>query len=92
MSSSPETLDTIRRRLGWRASRRGIKEMDILVGGFAALNLLRMGAEELAAFEAILDIPDQTLLAWFTDQESCPLRTTNPMLEALLRFRPAEDV
>jgi antitoxin CptB len=82
-----ETLDTKRRKLAWRASRRGIKEMDLLVGGFAAAELARMDAAELEAFERLLDIPDQQLLAWATHQESVPEKQDSAMLRALLAFR-----
>jgi antitoxin CptB len=83
-----ETLDTKRRKLAWRASRRGIKEMDLLVGGFAAAELPRMNATELAAFAILLDIPDQQLLAWATHQETVPVEQDSPMLRALLAFQP----
>jgi antitoxin CptB len=83
-----ETLDTQRRKLAWRASRRGIKEMDLLVGGFAASRLPRMNALELARFALLLDIPDQQLLAWATKQETVPPEQDSAMLRALLAFRP----
>ncbi len=83
-----ETLDTQRRKLAWRASRRGIKEMDLLVGGFAVAELPRMNAAELEAFAILLDIPDQQLLAWATHQEPVPPEQDSPMLRALLAFRP----
>lgn len=83
-----ETLDTQRRKLAWRASRRGIKEMDLLVGGFASVELPRMNAAQLKAFERLLDIPDQQLLAWATHQEIVPDEQDSPMLRALLAFRP----
>ncbi len=83
-----DDLDTQRRKLAWRASRRGIKEMDLLVGGFAASELPRMTAMELGAFERLLDVPDQQLLVWATEQEPVPLEQDSPMLRALLAFRP----
>jgi antitoxin CptB len=83
-----ETLDTQRRKLAWRASRRGIKEMDLLVGGFAASELPGMSAEELEAFAMLLEIPDQQLLAWATQQEPVPHEQDSSMLRALLAFRP----
>jgi antitoxin CptB len=83
-----DDLNTKRRKLAWRASRRGIKEMDLLVGGFAASELPGMQAAELAAFEQLLDIPDQQLLAWATRQEPVPREQDSPMLRALLAFQP----
>jgi antitoxin CptB len=89
MSSNPDPLTTARKRLAWRASRRGIKEMDILVGGFADANLPTMSAVELVIFERLLDIPDQQLLSWVTRQEDVPDEFRIPMLMQLLSFRPA---
>jgi antitoxin CptB len=90
LSLSEEKLENVRKRLAWRASRRGIKEMDILVGGFADANLPTMSPQELIVFEALLEIPDQQLLSWVTNQESVPLEMRKPMLLELLAFRPQE--
>jgi antitoxin CptB len=88
MLESNEPIEARRRRLAWRASRRGIKEMDILVGGFATAMLPRMEEPELRQFEQLLDTPDQELLAWFTAQAPVPVERDCPMLRALLAFRP----
>ena len=53
MSAPTEQLETVRKRLAWRASRRGIKEMDILVGGYADAKLPTMTAQELVAFRGV---------------------------------------
>jgi antitoxin CptB len=86
-----DKLDIIRKRLAWRASRRGIKEMDILVGGYADANLSKMSAQDLITFEALLEIPDQQLLSWVTRQEDVPLELRNPMLMEILSFRPVQE-
>jgi antitoxin CptB len=88
MLTDTEKLDNIRKRLAWRASRRGIKEMDIIVGGFADAHLPLMSAQELVTFEALLEIPDQQLLSWVTRQEDVPPELRNPMLLRILAFRP----
>lgn len=83
------SLQTRRKRLLWRATRRGIKEMDIIVGGFAEANLGRFEAAELDAFERVLDIPDQDLLSYATRQSDIPADLRSAMLDAVLSFRPA---
>ena len=88
MQTAIDPLETHRKRLAWRASRRGIREMDLLVGGFAALHLPTMSAAELQHFESILDIPDQDLLAWVTQQAVVPAHLQSFMLYQLLNFRP----
>ena len=81
-------LDTERRRLLWRATHRGIKEMDLIVGGYAKAHLAMMDAHTLAAFADILEIPDQLLLSWVTNQEAVPENQKSKMLDDVLAFRP----
>ena len=83
-----DQLSHIRKRLAWRASRRGIREMDIVVGGFAGARLASMSPQEVISFEAMLDIPDQLLLSWLTGQEDVPQNMQTPLLLEMLAFRP----
>jgi antitoxin CptB len=56
---SPDAaLDLMRRRIRLRAWRRGMREMDLILGGFADARLETLDGEELAQFEALLDAPD----------------------------------
>ena len=81
-------LDTERRRLLWRATHRGIKEMDLIVGGYAEAHLAMMDASALAMFSDILEIPDQLLLSWVTNQEMVPESQKSKMLDDVLAFHP----
>ncbi|MQY42877.1 succinate dehydrogenase assembly factor 2 [Epibacterium sp. SM1969] len=55
-----------------RSIRRGIKEMDILLKGFADENLAQMDDETLEIYEAILNENDQDLYQWVTGQAAAP--------------------
>ncbi len=77
-----------RKKLLWRASHRGIKEMDILMGGFAKSRLEGMSEMELAAFEALIELPDQDMLSWITGEAVVPAGLTNPLLPEFIKFRP----
>ena len=85
---SQTDLEITRKRLLWRATHRGIKEMDILVGGYAQKHLVAMSAADLEHFAGLLEIPDQDLLSWATNQSSVPPPQQSAMLEAMLCFRP----
>ena len=85
--SSPD-LEMIRKRLKWRATHRGIKEMDILIGGYAEAHLPSMSESQLEEFAIILEIPDQELLAWATRQEPIAVQHQSALLDAVLAFRP----
>jgi antitoxin CptB len=67
---------------------RGIKEMDLIMGGFAETNLANMNRADLELFAEILEIPDQQLLSWVTSQESVPQQQKSKMLDDILAFRP----
>ena len=53
-----------RKRTLWRAHHRGIKEADMLVGGFADRWLAEMDEAGQRWFEALLEEQDVDILAW----------------------------
>jgi antitoxin CptB len=61
-----------RKRLLFRAQRRGFKEVDLIFGTYAAQALAGMDEAELDAFEALLDVPDQEVYRWLQGHESPP--------------------
>ena len=80
------------RRLAMRAARRGIKEMDVILGPWAAENLSALDAADLDRFEALLGENDQDLLRWVTGQAAAPAAIA-PLLDriaadARARHRP----
>ena len=72
--SEPESasLDTRRRRLLYRATHRGTQENDILFGGFVRRHIETFDESELAAVEALLDVPDNELADWLTGRLPLP--------------------
>lgn len=60
------------KRLRLRAWRRGIKEMDLILGPFADAHLATLAPAELDAFETLLDENDQDLFAWATGRRPAP--------------------
>ena len=56
-----------RRRALWRATHRGSKEMDFLLGRFAEQALDCMNSAEITVFERLIDTPDPVI-------ESCVLK------------------
>jgi antitoxin CptB len=80
--------EIMRKRLLWRATHRGIKEMDLIAGGFAAARLPGMDEAQLIEFASLLEIPDHDLLSWATQQADIPNDLTSPLLRELVAFRP----
>ncbi|WP_421695240.1 succinate dehydrogenase assembly factor 2 [Aestuariivirga sp.] len=77
-----------RKRLLWRATHRGIKEMDLILGGFVSRHLEEFSASEIADLERIMDIPDQEMLSWATRQEAVPAHHASPLLARILDLKP----
>jgi len=86
--TSPPDIDLRRKRLLWRATHRGIKEMDLILGGFVAANLGVFSADDIAELERIMEIPDQDMLSWATKQEPVPPEHASPLLTRILAYTP----
>lgn len=82
-------LDARRRRILFRAWRRGMREMDLVMGHFADAQLRAMSEAELDQFERLLDAPDPSVLAWITGEEPVPVDHDTPLF-ARLRQAPRE--
>jgi len=66
-----DDMELCRRRAAYRASHRGTKEMDFILGRYAEAHLRAMTREELEDFERFVAIPDPVLTEWFA-QEAAP--------------------
>jgi antitoxin CptB len=86
---SSAALDERRRRILFRAWRRGLREMDLVMGRFADANLPAMSEAELDEFERLLDMPDPEVLAWITGEETTPPDFETPLF-ARLRTAPRD--
>jgi antitoxin CptB len=79
-------LDERRRSVQFRAWRRGMREMDLLLGPFADATVATMGEADLRAFEALLELPDPDLYGWIGGGEPVPKTVTNAILPAVIAF------
>lgn len=61
-----ELAETRLRRLKLRSWRRGMKEMDLILGHFADGPLASLDGPDLDAYEAVLAENDQDLYLWVT--------------------------
>ena len=67
-----ETHEHRLKRLRIRAWRRGMKEMDLILGSFVDQHLGALGAAELDALEALMAENDTDLYPWFTGLAKTP--------------------
>ena len=77
-----ETREHCIKRLRMRAWRRGIREMDLILGGYADAHLAQLDGDALALFEAALGEADHDLYEWVTGRSAAPDRYA-PLMAAL---------
>lgn len=83
---SSEGLDVRRRRLLFRAWRRGVRESDLIVGRFADAQIAVLDTAQLDAFEQLLEVPNANLYAWVTGTEPVPRDHDTDVLRQLIAF------
>jgi antitoxin CptB len=83
---SSEGLDLRRRKLLFRSWHRGMREMDLIMGGFADAKVELLSEPELAEFERLIELPDRDLLAWITGEASVPPDFDSALFRALRDF------
>ena len=84
---TPALTDPRLRKLNFRAWRRGFREADLIVGGFADAELARMSGEELDAFERLLEVPDGDLYDWIVERAEPAPEHDGPVMHRLRAFR-----
>lgn len=77
-------LDTRRRRIRIRAWRRGMREMDLILGGFADAHLADLTEAEIAEFEKLLDESDRDVYSWISGELPIPEDANGPLLKRVI--------
>jgi len=83
---SSEGLDARRRKLLFRAWRRGVREMDLIVGRFADVHIDKFDDAALDDFERLIEVPNAELYAWVTGNQAAPAKHDTTVLRQLLQF------
>jgi antitoxin CptB len=71
------------KRLKFRSWHRGTREMDLLLGSFADIQLSAFSAPELDQYERILGLGDPDLYNWITGAEPVPPQHEGPVMRRL---------
>jgi antitoxin CptB len=86
---SSEGLDVRRRKLLFRAWRRGVREMDLIVGRFADAYIDKFDEPALDEFERLIEVPNSTLYGWVVGKEKVPADRDTTVLRQLIGFNVA---
>ena len=79
-------LDPQRRKLLFRARHRGMRELDVLLGGFADARLAGLSAAEADELEKLMELPDRDVLAWLMGEGPAPAGFLSGLLEKVAAF------
>jgi antitoxin CptB len=82
-----QDTDTRRRKLKFRGSHRGLRELDLFMEQFTAAHLDSLDDAGLDQFEAVLDIPDQQVYSWIMGQAAPSPEMRSRVLDLVLSFR-----
>lgn len=82
-----DDLETRRKRLLFRSVRRGTKESDLVIGGFARRHVGGFDAAQLERFEALLECNDPELLGWVVGLELVPPEFDHDVMALLKNFK-----
>ena len=80
-----ETAEARLKRMAMRSWRRGMKEMDLVLGPFADTQLAGLSEAELELYDTLLAENDQDLMAWILGQADAP-PAYGALLQRITRF------
>ena len=83
-------LDVRRRAIRIRAWRRGMREMDILIGGFVDAHIADLDAGEIGDLKKLLDVEDQKAFSWLCRTEPPPPEYDTGVLARIAAFHHHE--
>ena len=69
--------DSLKKKIKYRSEYRGIKEMDLLLGGFVKKYVDTFTYDELIDFYEILEIDDDTIFKWYSGLNSKKIKDNN---------------
>ena len=81
-----ESLEIRRKRLKYRSQHRGTKELDLVLGRFAAARLDALDPGQIDRFEALLEAPSPLVYAWVIGQDAPPPDMDTDILRLLRDF------
>lgn len=82
-----DNMDARRRKLKFRAWRRGFREMDLLMGSFADAHVAALSEDDLSEFERLLSTPDWEVYAWLIGQKTIPANFESALLSRMMEFK-----
>lgn len=80
------TQDPRRKRLLYRATHRGTKEADVIIGGYFQAHAAQLPEEKLAEAEEFLELSDLDLIDWIMGRCPAPGRWNGTVFDDVLAW------
>lgn len=80
------SIDARRKRARFRSWHRGMKEMDMILGGYADANIDQLDLASLTRFEDLMENLDRDLFKWFTGEGPVPSEFDTPLFREICAF------
>ncbi|NKD76492.1 succinate dehydrogenase assembly factor 2 [Haematospirillum sp. H1815] len=81
-------MDERRRKILYRASHRGMKEADLMIGGFVAARISELDVPQLDRLESLLDELDMDIMDWVIGRKPVPEQHDHDVFHMLAAFKP----
>jgi succinate dehydrogenase flavin-adding protein (antitoxin of CptAB toxin-antitoxin module) len=80
---SDTNINYFKKRLIYKSNNRGLKETDIILGGFVNQNINQLNEEHLKMLDEILNQPDIDLYNWITQNKKTPDQYNNKIMKMI---------
>ncbi|RCL01148.1 MAG: hypothetical protein JSC085_000018 [Candidatus Tokpelaia sp. JSC085] len=89
--SIPCSLDARRRRIVFRAWKRGLLEMDLMFGQYVDAHIAVLDDRQLDELEHTMSFEDRDLLSWITGEIKMPANIKTSIFRDILAYREKMD-
>src|ERR1700730_2335983 len=79
-------VPTRRRRILYRSWKRGMREMDLILGRFANAEIANLCESELDDYEPLLEAQDHDIFSWITGEAKPSAIYDTPVFRKILAF------
>jgi antitoxin CptB len=81
-------MDDRRKRLLFRANHRGMKEADVMLGGFAHAHLADLTEAQVDRLELLLEELDVDIMDWVIGKTPVPEKYDTDIFAMILKYKP----
>ena len=80
-------IKILKKKIIYRSSHRGSKEMDILLGSFVKKHIDTLSDNDLCDLQKLLLIEDEILYRWYYEKNSNDIIPENSVTKLLKKFK-----